>query len=299
MLSQLKKQFGKAAAACLALFVFAQVATAQDRVGMPTEKGLWLQEAASEQAAVMNDFQWLLLIIIAAISAFVIAVMFYVMVRYRAKANPNASKFGHNTALEVVWTIIPIIILVGIGSYSFPLLYFQETIPDTEFAIKATGNQWNWTYSYPDHGDIEFTSILVPDSAHKNAEERAEYEADLTAFLGKPAKLNARLLDTDTRMVIPADTNIKILLAASDVIHAWTVPAFGVKMDAVPGRVNETWIRVDEPGTYYGQCSELCGKDHAFMPIAVEVLSREDFAKWIERAKQEYAAAPAATAFGR
>lgn len=285
-------------AAFTAMIGFTVSAFAEGPLGQPHDKGLWLQEAANEQAAKVGAFNMELLWIITVITIFVFALMFYVMFRYRAKANPNPSKVSHNTVIEIIWTGVPIIILAVIGATSLPLLYYQDVVPETEFAIKVTGNQWNWTYSYPDHDDIEFTSLLVPDSAFKNADERATYERDLSAFLGRPAKLNARLLDTDNRLVVPVNTKIKVQLTGSDVIHAWTVPAFGVKLDAVPGRLNETWFEVDHVGTYYGQCSELCGKDHAYMPIAVEVVSKEDFAKWVELAKLNYADA-ATTQLGR
>lgn len=258
-------------------------AFAQGRVGQPTPGGLWLQEAASEQAQKIGDFNVLLLWIITVITIFVFALMFYTMWRFREKANPVPSKVSHNTFIEVVWTVVPIIILVVIGAISLPLLYWQDVVPETDMAINVTGNQWNWTYSYPDHGNIELTANVVQNSAFENASERQAVEAELSNFLGWPAKLNARLLDTDYRLVLPVDTKIKVQITASDVLHAWTVPAFGVKLDAVPGRLNETWFEAREVGTYYGQCSELCGKDHAFMPIAVEVVSKQDFARWVER----------------
>ena len=285
--------------AMTALFAWGGAALAEGRLGVPTDKAVWLQEVVNEQGRRVSDFNEMLLYIILVIAVFVFILMFYVLIRFRAKANPQPSKTSHNTLIEFVWTVVPILILVGIGFWSIPLLYYQETIPETEFAVRVTGNQWNWTYSYPDHDGIEFTAAVVPDSAFVNAEERDTYERDLSAFLGRPAKMNARLLDTDLRMVVPEDTKIKIMLTASDVIHAWTVPAFGVKLDAVPGRLNETWFEVDEIGTYYGQCSELCGKDHAFMPIAVEVVSKEDFAKWIAHAKTNYAMVETGSALGR
>lgn len=285
--------------AALATMAMTGAAYAQDRVGVPTDGALWLQESANEQAARVASFnEWLLWIIIA-ISIFVFALMFYVMFRFREKANPEPAKFSHNTLIEVIWTVVPVIILVVIGFWSLPLLYWQETIPETEFAIRVEGKQWYWTYTYPDHDEIQFDATLVPDSAFVNADERATYETDLTTFLGHDAQLNARLLDTNTRLVVPVDTKIKLLINAADVLHAWTVPAFGVKMDAVPGRVNEIWFEANQTGTFYGQCSELCGKDHAFMPIAVEVMSKDDFAQWVERAKAEYAQAEPTTAFGR
>ena len=282
----------------MSVFGFASSAFAEGRLGVPVDKGLWLQESANEQAALIASFNEQLMVIITVITVFVFLLMFYIMFRFREKANPEPSKTSHNTVLEVIWTGVPILILVVIGFQSIPLLYYQDVVPETDFAVRVTGNQWNWTYRYPDHDDIEFTASIVPDSAFVNADERADYENELTNFLGAPAKLNARLLDTDYRMVVPVDTTIRVQLAASDVIHAWAVPAFGVKLDAVPGRLNETWFKVDHIGTYYGQCSELCGKDHAYMPIAVEVVSKEDFAKWVERAKAEYADA-GTTAFGR
>ncbi len=268
------------------VFAWLGVATsalAQSTVGgAPTDKGLWLQDAASEQAQKISDFNELLLWIIAAITVFVFVLMFYVMWRFREKANPTPSKVTHNTALEVIWTAAPVLILIGIGVISLPLLYWQDQIPETDMAIHVTGNQWNWTYNYPDYGDIELTANVVPDATFTNASARAAAEEELSSFLGWPAKLNARLLDTDYRVVLPVNTRVKVQLTASDVLHAWTVPAFGVKLDAVPGRLNETWFEANKTGVFYGQCSELCGKDHAFMPIAVEVVTKEEFARWVE-----------------
>lgn len=285
------------------LFGFTVSALAEGRLGVPEDKGLWLLEPANEQASRVVDFNELLLWIITVIAVFVFLLMFYVMFRYNEKMNPEPSKTSHNTFIEIIWTVVPIGILVVIGFWSIPLLYFQDEIPETEFAIKVTGNQWNWDYSYPDHDGIEFNASIVPNAAFETSPDfdpavKAEYEVGLTEFMGRPTKLNARLLDTNTRLVVPVSTKIKVLLHANDVIHAWTVPSFGVKLDAVPGRLNETWFEADEIGTFYGQCSELCGKDHAYMPIAVEVVSKEDFAKWVERAKAEYADA-GTTALGR
>ncbi len=285
-------------AALTAIFGYSVSALAEGRLGVPKDKGLWLQEAANEQARKIADFNLDLMWIITVITIFVFILMFYVMIRFRAKANPEPSKVSHNTLIEVIWTAVPIIILVVIGITSLPLLYYQDVVPETKFAIRVTGNQWNWTYNYPDHGGIEYTASVVPDSAFTNANERADYENELSEFLGWDAKLNARLLDTDLRVVVPVNTKIKIMLTASDVIHAWALPSLGVKLDAVPGRLNETWFEVPEVGTYYGQCSELCGKDHAYMPIAVEADSQEDFDKWVARAQANYADA-ATTALGR
>lgn len=278
---------------------FMNGAYAQDEryVAMPKAGEMGFQEPVNELGRQMFYFHDAILMpIITVISLFVTALLIWILIRYRAKANPVPSKTTHSTILEVIWTGVPILILFAIGFPSFKLLYFQDTIPETEFTINITGNQWNWTYGYPDHNDIEFTASLVPDTAFENnpygefdAEEKAEIEEELTHFLGRTSHLNARLLDTDYRMVIPVDTKVKIQLTASDVLHSWTVPSFGVKLDAVPGRLNETWFSVDRIGTFYGQCSELCGKDHSYMPIAVEVVTKEEFKAWVERATEEFA----------
>ena len=278
---------------------FMSGAYAQDDryVSMPQAEKFGFQEPVNELGRELFYFHdSILMPIITVISLFVLALLVWIIVRYRAKANPVPSTTTHSTILEVIWTGVPILILFGIGFPSFKLLYFQDTIPETEFTINITGNQWNWTYAYPDHNGIEYTASLVPNSAYESnpegdfdPEEKAYVEEELTRFLGRPAKLNARLLDTDYRMVVPVDTKIKVQLTASDVIHAWTIPAFGVKLDAVPGRLNETWFSVDRLGTYYGQCSELCGKDHAYMPIAVEVVTKEEFKAWVAFASEEFA----------
>jgi cytochrome c oxidase subunit II len=293
-----KKLTAGIAAAVMAITGFAFGAMAEGRLGIPKDKGLWLQEPANEQARRIADFNLELMWIIGVITVFVFLLMFYVMWRFRAKKNPNPSKVSHNTLIEIIWTGAPILILVYIGVTSLPLLYYQDVVPKTEFAINVTGNQWNWTYAYPDHGGIEFTASVVDGATFADPLQKAKAEADLSEFLGRPAQLNALLLDTDNRLVVPINTKIKVHLTASDVIHSWAVPSFGVKLDAVPGRLNETWFEVDQVGTYYGQCSELCGKDHAFMPIAIEAVSKEDFAKWVEHAKADYADA-SVTALGR
>ncbi len=295
----LKRLTAGFAAVITVALTFMSGAYAEDErvISMPQAEKFGFQEPANELARELFAFHDdLLMPIITVISLFVTALMVWVLIRYRAKANPVPSKTTHSTILEVIWTGVPIIILIFIGFPSFKLLYFQDVIPETEFTINITGNQWNWTYAYPDHNDIEYTATLVPDSAHESspygdydADEAAEYVEELTRFLGRPAQLNARLLDTDYRLVVPVDTNIKVQLTASDVLHAWTIPAFGVKLDAVPGRLNETWFSADKIGTYYGQCSELCGKDHAYMPIAVEVVTKEEFKAWLEFATEEFA----------
>ena len=231
------------------------------------------QPAASAVMEAVRDFYDLLFVIIVAIAAFVLALLVYVMVRFNAKRNPVPSKTSHNTFLEMAWTAIPIVILVVIAIPSFRLLYFQKTVSEAEMemTVKVIGYQWYWSYEYPDHGDIAFDSFIVE-------------EEDL-----EPGQL--RLLEVDNRLVVPVDTNIRLLVTADDVLHSWAVPAFGIKIDAVPGRLNETWVRVEREGVYYGQCSELCGVRHGYMPVTVEAVSKDAFASWVERAKVEFARA--------
>jgi len=224
----------------------------------------------------LTDFHDILLVVITAITAFVVALLGYAMVRFSAARNPTPSKTTHNTVLEVVWTVVPIMILVFIAIPSFKLLYFTDRIENADMTIKAIGHQWYWSYEYPDHGGFTFDSLMIGD------DELQE---------GQP-----RLLATDNNIVVPVNTTVRVLVTADDVIHAWAVPALGVKIDAVPGRLNETWIEVEREGIYYGQCSELCGTNHGFMPIAVEAVSREDFDAWVEKAKEEFAALPMSTA---
>lgn len=230
---------------------------------------LGLQEAATDNMTMINDFNNFLLVVVTAISLFVLGLMVYVMVRFNARANPNPSKTTHNTLVEVVWTVVPILILVVIAVPSFRLLYFQRDIPPADMTVKAVGYQWYWGYEYPDHGDFAFDSLML------NDDERGD---------------QPRLLATDTALVVPVDTTVRVVVTSADVLHAFAMPAFGLKIDAVPGRLNETWFHANKTGTFYGQCSELCGIRHAFMPIRVEVVEKEAFAEWVEAAKAEYAA---------
>jgi len=196
-----------------------------------------------------------------AVSVFVLILLAWTMFRYRAAANPVASKTSHNTTVEVVWTLVPVLILVWIAVPSFRLLANQYSPPKADLTIKATGHQWYWEYEYPDHKDIALTGVMVEDKDLKP---------------GQP-----RLLATDQNLVMPIDTNIRLQTTAGDVLHSWAMPAFGVKKDAVPGRLNETWFRIEKEGMYYGQCSEICGERHGFMPIAVEAVSKERFQQWV------------------
>ena len=238
----------------------------------PKDWQLGFQEAASESMRDIISFHDnLLLPIIVAISAFVLFLMFYVCVKFRASANPNPSKRTHNVAVEVLWTLIPCLILIVIAVPSFKILYKQDAIPKADLTIKAIGYQWYWGYEYPDE-NIIFDSYMVEDK-------------DLKA--NQP-----RLLAVDNEVVVPVNKVVKVLITANDVLHAWALPSFGVKRDAVPGRINETWFKAEKTGTYYGQCSELCGIKHAFMPITVKVVSEEEYQEWLMDARVKFAKEP-------
>jgi cytochrome c oxidase subunit 2 len=252
----------------LAFCVMSLMGITSARAAQPEPWQLGFQPAATDMMARITSFNDFLLILMTAITVFVLGLMVYVMVRFNAKANPVPSKTSHNTMIEVVWTVIPILILLVIAVPSFRLLYDQAT-PEADMTIKATGYQWYWGYEYPDHGDIAFDALML---------EEDELQP------GQP-----RLLSTDNAVVVPVDTTVRVLVTAADVIHNWAMPSFGVKMDAYPGRLNETWFRANKTGTYYGQCSELCGIRHSFMPIMVKVVEKEEFAAWVEQAKVEFA----------
>ncbi|MCK6417327.1 MAG: cytochrome c oxidase subunit II [Alphaproteobacteria bacterium] len=242
----------------IALLPFVLISTAS---ASPDVWQLGMQAPASPSAEHLHDFHNLLLYIITGIVFFVLALLLFVIIRFNKRANPVPAKFSHNVLVEVVWTVIPVIILIVIAIPSFKLLYFLDRTAEPEMTLKLTGYQWYWGYEYPDHGGVNFQSYMVPAS-------------DL-----KPGQV--RLLSTDNPVVLPVDTNIQILSTASDVIHAWAVPALGVKIDAIPGRLNETWVNISKPGTYFGQCSEICGKDHAFMPIEIKAVPKEEFNAWV------------------
>ena len=236
--------------------------------GQPSPWQLGFQQAATP---VMENIIWFhdfLLWLIIAITIFVLALLVIVVVRFNARANPTPSRTTHNTLLEVMWTLVPVIILVAIAVPSFKLLFLELTIPQADVTVKATGKQWYWSYSYPD-AKFEFDSLMLKDNERK---------AD-----------QPRLLAVDNELVVPVNKVIRVQVIGSDVIHAFAVPSFGIKIDAVPGRINETWFKATREGIYYGQCSELCGKDHAYMPIAVHVVSEQAFAAWLEEAKKKYA----------
>jgi len=229
----------------------------------------WLQDPMSPAAEMVYELNSFLLWIEVAIVLFVLALMCYILIRFNEKANPEPSKTTHNTLLEVVWTAVPIIILVIVAIPSLKTLYFADHTKDAEMTLKVTGNQWYWSYTYPDHGDLEFDSIFVADE-------------DLEP--GQP-----RMLSVDNPVVLPANTNIRLLLNSNDVIHNWAIPSLAVKLDTTPGRTNETWVHINEVGDYYGMCSELCGVNHGFMPIHIKAVPKEEFAKWLVKAKEEFA----------
>jgi cytochrome c oxidase subunit 2 len=229
-----------------------------------------LQPAATPVMENIISFHNLLLVLITLITLFVLALLVIVVIKFNAKANPVPSRTTHNTLIEVAWTLIPVLILVAIAVPSFRLLFQQLDIPKADLTVKVTGKQWYWSYAYPDNGKFEFDSLMAQDK-------------------------QPRLLGVDNEMVVPVNKVIRVQTTGADVIHAFAVPAFGIKIDSIPGRLNETWFKATKVGMYYGQCSELCGKDHAFMPIAVKVVTDQEFAGWVEAAKKKYATNPANT----
>ena len=236
------------------------------------QPSLWQLGFQQSVTPVMDDIAWFhdfLLYVITAITIFVLALLVIVIVRFNARANPTPSKKTHNTLLEVMWTVVPVLILVAIAVPSFRILFFQLNIPHADMTVKATGKQWFWTYAYPENGDFEFNSLMLQDADRKPDQPR--------------------LLAVDNEVVVPVNKVVRVQVTGADVIHAFAVPSFGIKIDAIPGRLNETWFKATREGVYYGQCSELCGKDHAFMPIAVRVVSERDFNTWIEQAKKKFA----------
>ena len=237
-------------------------------LGQPSPWELGLQQSATP---VMDDITWFhdfLLWLIAAIVLFVLVLLTIVVVKFNARANPEPSRTTHNTFIEIVWTVVPVLILVTVAVPSFRLLFYQLKVPPADVTVKVTGKQWFWSYSYPD-SKFEFDSLMVQDK-------------DL-----KPGQL--RLLSVDNDMVVPVNKVVKVLVTGADVIHSFSVPSFGIKIDAIPGRINETWFKADREGMYYGQCSQLCGRDHAFMPIAVHVVSEKEYTAWLDQAKKKYA----------
>lgn len=244
-------------------------------IGKPVDGAMGFQPAATELA---RDLQWLdgmINVIIFSIVALVCALLLVCVLRYNRRANPEPARFSHNSPLEVAWTVVPIIILIFIGAFSLPVLFKQQEIPEGDINIKVTGYQWFWGYEYTDH-DFGFESFLL---AREDLEEYG-YAPD------------EYLLATDTQVVVPIGKTVVMQVTGADVIHSWTIPAFGVKQDAVPGRIAQLWFAAEKEGTYFGQCSELCGKDHAYMPITVKVVSQAEYEKWLDGAIEEYAGTP-------
>lgn len=236
----------------------------------PVNWAFGFQPSATSSAERIHEFHDLLMVIITGITVFVTLLLAYVAVRYSKRVNKVPSKVTHNVMLEIIWTVLPIVLLIIIAIPSFKILYENDRIVEPEMTLKITGYQWYWGYEYPDQGGLTFDSRMV-------ATEDLRPDQEI-------------LLSTDNVVVLPIETDIAILVTSNDVIHAWAIPAFGVKIDTVPGRTNETWFRINRVGIYYGQCSELCGKDHSFMPIEVHAVTKEEFKAWVLRAKEEFSA---------
>lgn len=242
------------------------------------DKQMWLMPAATKHMQAIIDFHNLLLVIITVITLFVMGLLLWVIVRYNARTNPKPATWSHNSLIEVIWTVIPVVILGLIAVPSIRLLYEGEVVPpDVYLTVKATGHQWYWSYDYPDQGGFTFDALMLTDEDAAKA--------------GEP-----RLLGVDNRIVVPVGKTVRMIITSADVIHSWTIPAFGAKIDGVPGKLNETWFKAEREGVFYGQCSELCGARHAFMPIAVEVVSQERFDEWIAQAKTKFAKSEGAPA---
>ena len=253
----------------LVILVVSGVFAAHAAQPMPWEMNL--QPPASPVEDRMHGFHNLLVVIITAITLFVLGLLVFTCWRFSEKRNPTPSRRSHHTILEIAWTAVPVLILVIIAIPSFRLLYYTDVIPKTDMTLKVIGHQWYWSYEYPDNGNFTFDANLIQ-------------EADL-----KPGDL--RLLTTDNAVVLPTETNVRVQITGADVLHSWGVPSLGWTTDAVPGRLNERWLRIDKPGMYYGQCRELCGDMHGFMPIMIKAMTKEDFAAWTESAKQQFAQA--------
>ena len=249
-------------------WVFGTIGTAFS-AGLAEPWQMWFQPAASPIMERIIEFHDLIFVFEVSIVLLVLGLMAYIIIRFNSKSNPVPSKTTHNTILEVAWTAVPLLILIIIAVPSMKLLYYADRIEDSEMTLKVIGSQWYWSYEYPDNGGFSFDSVIIEDEDLKP---------------GQP-----RLLSVDNSVVLPAGTNIRLLFTATDVIHSWAVPSLGLKLDAVPGRVNESWIRINSEGDYYGMCSELCGINHGFMPIHIKAVSKADYAAWVEKAKQEFA----------
>lgn len=262
--------FARRMAAWAAFFILAAgVAAGHAWADQPLPWQLGLQKPVTPVASQLYTFHDALLVIITLISVFVLGLLGYIILRFNRKANPTPSKTSHNTLIEIVWTVVPIVILVGIAIPSFKLLYYLDRTQNADMTLKVVAHQWYWIYEYPDHGELKFDSYMIP-------------VTDLKP--GQP-----RLLAVDNPVVLPVGATVRVLITSSDVMHSWFVSAFGVQEYGIAGRINEKWLRIDKPGTYYGQCNQICGVNHGFMPIQVEAVSKEAFAKWVDEAKKKFA----------
>ena len=238
-----------------------------------------MQPPATEVMARLSAFHFGLLIVIFLIAIFVLTLLVVAMWRFNHRRHLVPTRTSHNTVIEMLWTVVPVVILVGIAIPSFKLMYFMDRVPNPEMTIKVTGHQWYWSYEYPDQGGLAFDSNVIPDAELKPGQKR--------------------LLDVDNPLVVPADTTIRVLITGTDVIHSWFVPSFGVQEYAIVGRLNESWMKIDHEGTYYGQCNQICGVNHAFMPIKVEAVSKDEFQHWLDDAKKKFARHDNGSAAGR
>jgi cytochrome c oxidase subunit 2 len=263
----------KAAARALLTLVLGIIGTTEvATVAVAAEPKPWqlgFQPPATEVMDRLSAFHDVLLIIITLIAAFVLGLLVYVMWRFNQQRNPLPSRTSHNTVIEMLWTVVPVLILISIAIPSFKLMYYMDRVPNPEMTIKVTGHQWYWSYEYPDQGGFVFDSNFIPEDQLKPAQKR--------------------LLDVDNPLVVPADTIIRVLVTGTDVIHSWFMPSFGVQEYAIVGRLNESWMKIDHPGTYYGQCNQICGVNHAFMPIKVEAMAKDAFQRWLVDAKKKFA----------
>jgi cytochrome c oxidase subunit 2 len=257
----------------LALVILGGATAQSGTPGQPSPWEMNFQPAATPVMEFIETFHFWVLVVITLIVALVTILLLYIMIRFNAKSNPKPSKVTHNTVLEVIWTVIPVLILVGIARPSFQLLAEQLELPAGDLTVKATGTaQWTWTYTYPDNGGFSFDSNMLQDNERKP---------------GQP-----RLLAVDNELVVPVNKVIRVQVTGEGIIHSFSVPSFGIKIDAIPGRLNETWFKAEREGIFYGQCSQLCGRNHAYMPIAVRVVSDQEFAAWLEDAKKKYSSVP-------
>src|SRR6266550_3282242 len=253
----------------LVLTLGALCVAAAARAAEPTPWQIGMQPPATEVDDRLTTFHDVLLLIIALITAFVLGLLVYVIVRFNHQRNPVPTRTSHNTVIEMLWTVVPVLVLVIIAIPSFKLMYYMDRVPNPDMTIKVTGHQWYWTYEYPDQAGLSFDSNLIPEADLKSGQKR--------------------LLDVDNPLVVPVDTVIRVYVTGTDVIHSWFVPSFGVQEYAIVGRLNESWMNVERPGVYYGQCNQICGINHAFMPIKIEAVSKDDFQRWLVDAKKKFA----------